>query len=68
MRTGECTAPVADRVSTLPDGQDGYEAAYQARLEDFAIRHRERLQHLFTRYGPQGEPGSPGRIEILDPP
>lgn len=52
-------------VAALPGGEAGYEA-YPAQLEDFAIRHRERLQDLFARYGPEIPAGGPGRIDLLD--
>ncbi|MFH8387875.1 hypothetical protein ACH4E7_44570 [Kitasatospora sp. NPDC018058] len=39
-------------VATLPAGEAGY-AAYPARLEELAIRRRELLRGLFTRYGPR---------------
>ncbi|MFC5644608.1 hypothetical protein ACFPZF_25000 [Kitasatospora cinereorecta] len=45
-------------IATLPEGEAGY-AAYPARLEDFAIRHRERLRDLFTRCGPGARPVHP---------
>ncbi len=52
-------------VAALPGGEADYEA-YPARLEDFAIRHRERLRDLFARYGPETRAGGPGPIDLLD--
>ncbi|MFG2919769.1 hypothetical protein ACGF0D_43755 [Kitasatospora sp. NPDC048298] len=52
-------------VATLPEGEADY-AAYPIHLEDFAIRDREQLHRLFTRYSPRGRAGTPGRIQLLD--